>query len=99
MKQHIDWDEHYGKTFKLVKTPEGRQLGREWSPDLVSVVTPENNDAWTDWEELEHEKLQRLKAYWGGDVKTFGPYNIKVDLGNGRSIAYKQIFYAGTKKQ
>jgi hypothetical protein len=43
---YIDWDENYGKSFKIVHTPEGAQSGMEWNPDLVSVVTPENESAW-----------------------------------------------------
>jgi len=50
-RKYIDWDENYGKTFKIVKTPEGRQSVGEWNPNLISIVTPENTDAWTDWEE------------------------------------------------
>ena len=59
-RKYIDWDENYGKTFKIVKTPEGRQSVGEWNPDLISIVTPENTDAWTDWEEISNKILPML---------------------------------------
>jgi hypothetical protein len=74
MKKHISWGHNYGKTFKIVKTPEGRQEGGEWSPDLVSVVTPENGDAWTDWEELDPVRLKSWKNNWNQIQKNLGDY-------------------------
>jgi hypothetical protein len=68
---YIDWDENYGKTFKLVHTPEGRQSG-EWSPNLVSIVTPENGDAWTDWVELEN--TDSWKENWDNVQKSLGDH-------------------------
>ena len=69
-KYHIDWDENYGKSFKLVHTPEGTQSGVEWTPDLISIVTPENTDAWYEWEELPEEKLMGWKENWDNIQKT-----------------------------
>jgi hypothetical protein len=61
----IDWNSNYGKTFKIVHTPEGRQsAGATWSPDLVSVVTPENGDAWTAWKEVSPQLLAQWKNNW-----------------------------------
>jgi hypothetical protein len=68
---YIDWDENYGRTFKLVYTPEGRQSG-EWSPNLVSVVTPENGDAWTDWVELEN--VDSWKENWDNVQKSLADH-------------------------
>ena len=69
-KYNIDWDENYGKSFKLVHTPEGAQSGVEWTPDLISIVTPENTDAWYEWEELPEEKLMGWKENWDNIQKT-----------------------------
>jgi len=69
-KYYIDWDENYGKSFKLVHTPEGAQSGVEWTPDLISIVTPENTNAWYEWEELPVEKLMRWKGNWNDIQKT-----------------------------
>ena len=67
---YIDWDKNYGKSFKLVYTPEGAQSGVEWTPDLISIVTPENTNAWYEWEELPMEKLMGWKEKWDGIQKT-----------------------------
>ena len=71
---YIDWDENYGKSFKIVHTPEGAQSGVEWNPDLVSVVTPENTSAWYEWEELSPKKLLKWKDRWDEVQKTLGDY-------------------------
>ncbi len=71
---YIDWDKNYGKSFKLVHTPEGAQIGVEWNPDLVSVVTPENTSAWDEWEELSPKKLLKWKDRWDEVQKTLGDY-------------------------
>jgi hypothetical protein len=71
---YIDWDENYGKSFKIVHTPEGAQSGMEWNPDLVSVVTPENESAWDMWEELSPKKLLKWKDRWDEVQKTLGDY-------------------------
>ena len=73
-KYYISWDENYGKSFKLVHTPEGSQSGAEWNPDLVSVVTPENGLAWTEWKELPKEKLHKWKKDWDDVQNYLGTY-------------------------
>lgn len=71
----IDWDSNYGKTFKLVHTPEGQQSnGSQWSPDLVSVVTPENGEAWTTWREVSNNILTNWKANWDRIQKSLGDH-------------------------
>jgi len=69
---YIDWDENYGNSFKIVHTPEGTQTGGEWNPDLISIVTPENTNAWYEWEELPEEKLIGWKENWDGIQKGLG---------------------------
>ncbi len=69
-KYYIDWDDNYGISFKIVHTPEGAQSGVEWNPDLVSIVTPENTNAWFEWEELPEKKLIRWKRNWDDIQKT-----------------------------
>jgi len=73
-KYYISWDENYGKSFKLVKTPYGAQSGGKWEPNLVSIVTPENTNAWYEWEELSDEKLNIWKENWNNIKKTLGNY-------------------------
>ena len=73
-KYYISWDENYGKSFKLVHTPEGAQSGVEWNPDLISVVTPENGLAWTEWKELPKEKLHKWKKNWDDVQNNLPPY-------------------------
>jgi len=74
-RQPIDWDSNYGKTFKIVHTPEGRQsTGATWSPDLVSVVTPENGEAWTSWKEVDKDILSNWKNNWNKIQKSLGDH-------------------------
>jgi hypothetical protein len=71
---YIDWDENYGNSFKIVHTPEGAQTGGEWNPDLISIVTPENTNAWYEWEELPEEKLIGWKENWDKIQKGLGDH-------------------------
>ncbi len=71
---YIDWNENYGNSFKIVHTPEGAQTGGEWNPDLISIVTPENTNAWYEWEELPEEKLMGWKENWDGIQKGLGDH-------------------------
>lgn len=73
-RKYIYWDENYGKTFKIVKTPEGRQSVGEWNPNLISIVTPENTDAWTDWEEVSNKTLRNWKQNWDDIQKSLGQH-------------------------
>ncbi len=73
-KYDIDWDENYGITFKIVKTPEGRQSVGEWNTNLISVVTPENESAWTDWEEVSEDILNNWKDNWDNIQKSLGTH-------------------------
>jgi len=73
-RQYIDWNKNYGKTFKLVHTPEGRQSSGEWSPDLVSVVTPENGNAWTSWQEVDQNVLSNWKKNWNSIQQSLGDH-------------------------
>lgn len=74
-RQHIDWNSNYGNTFKIVYTPEGRQsAGATWSPDLVSVVTPENGDAWTTWKEVSPQLLAQWKNNWNDIQQSLGQH-------------------------
>ena len=74
---YIDWDENYGNSFKIVHTPEGAQTGGEWNPDLISIVTPENTNAWYEWEELPEEKLIGWKENWDRIQKGLGDHKYK----------------------
>jgi hypothetical protein len=71
---YIDWDENHGNSFKIVHTPEGAQTGGEWNPDLISIVTPENTNAWYEWEELPEEKLIGWKENWDKIQKGLGDH-------------------------
>jgi len=71
---YIDWDENYGNSFKIVYTPEGAQTGDEWNPNLISIVTPENTNAWYEWEELSPKKLSKWKDRWDDIQKSLGDH-------------------------
>lgn len=56
---HLDFDTLYGKAFRLVHTPEGAT--DNWHEGLISVVTPENSNAWTDWIEVPKETINKFR--------------------------------------
>lgn len=73
-RMYIDWNENYNKTFRIVQTPEGSQSG-EWTPDLVSIVTPENGDSWYEWESVPKEVLIKTwKRNWDEIQKSLGDH-------------------------
>ena len=69
MAKQIPFDEWHGKAFKIVKTPSGKALDRGSGrvlpddPNRVSIVTPENGDAW-NWPEAAPEHIQKMKLQW-----------------------------------
>ena len=74
-----NWDKHYGKAFKLVKTPpgartnlNGKTLGDE--EGTVSLVTPMNGDAWNKWEEADSGTKNNFKKNWGSIWSNTGGY-------------------------
>lgn len=62
MRSNISW-KGYGNSFKLVYTPRGRQTGK-WEKGQISIVTPENGDAWREWPEVSKEDLSKFKNKW-----------------------------------
>lgn len=71
--QHINWDQHYGKAFRIAKTPSGAAypLGAKEGdkplpddPNRISIVTPENAEAWTDWPDASEEHVSMMRKNW-----------------------------------
>jgi len=58
-----DWDTHYGKAFRFAKTPKSAVEGGA-KPGAVSLVTPHNAEAWTDWESIPEEQAAKFKENW-----------------------------------
>jgi len=73
-RNYINWNENYGKTFKIVNTPEGAQSGGEWNPNLVSIVTPENKNTWSNWKEVSQDILNNFKKNWDEIQKSLGDH-------------------------
>jgi hypothetical protein len=73
-QKYINWNENYGKTFKIVSTPKGAQSEGEWNPDLVSIVTPENGGAWNNWKEVSQDVLNHFKKNWDEIQKSLGDH-------------------------
>jgi len=66
--EHINWDQHYGKAFKVVQTPAGAASDKHGtpvnaSPGTTSMVTPENEDAW-NWPAATDEQVANIKQHW-----------------------------------
>ena len=62
-RKNIDWKENYGKKFKLVRTPQGKQTGK-WTKGQISIVTPTNEKAWSEWPDVSKEDYLRFKNNW-----------------------------------
>tara|TARA_Y100000034_G_scaffold68266_1_gene82405 strand:+ start:75 stop:389 length:315 start_codon:yes stop_codon:yes gene_type:complete len=58
----VDHDAEYGKAFRYVYTP----TDKESNPDggSISIVTPENEDAWFDWEPLSVSDALMMRSRW-----------------------------------
>lgn len=73
-RRYIDWEENYNRTFRIVRTPEGKQDHGEWTPDLISVVTPENGDSWFEWEDVPKNVLRNWRRNWAEIQKHLGDH-------------------------
>ena len=77
--QPIDWDTHHGKAFRWAVTPE--EARRDTSGNSIksdgptySLVTPENNKAWTDWEPAPDHVVANMKKNWPQISKQLADY-------------------------
>lgn len=52
----IDFDKNYGVSFKFTISPD--------EYETISLVTPENGNAWTDWEEAPIAIKEKFKNMW-----------------------------------
>jgi hypothetical protein len=78
-REHINWNQHYGKAFRVAVTPKGASVSMDGKniPDeegRVSIVTPANGDAWTDWEEAPEHVVNSFKSNWGSIQKTLADH-------------------------
>jgi hypothetical protein len=75
-REYIDWDENYGKAFRIVHTPQSAVDG-EWNSDLISVVTPENGESFYTWEEVPFDTLMSWRENWDEIQRSLGDYKYK----------------------
>jgi hypothetical protein len=75
-REYIDWDENYGKTFRIVHTPQSAVDG-EWNSDLISVVTPENGESFYTWEEVPFDTLMNWRENWDEIQRSLGEYKYR----------------------
>lgn len=67
--QFIDFDKWHGKAFKVVTTPAGRSTDRQTGKSIadeagrMSVVTPENGEAW-NWPTAPQEGINAIRKNW-----------------------------------
>jgi hypothetical protein len=79
------WDTNYGKRFKFVHTPEGKQSSPQGN-QTISLVTPANGDAW-NWPEVSQGHLTNLKSNWEEIKKTIDPHKkIQIETGQNASV-------------
>lgn len=71
-KDPYDWDENYGKKFKIAVTPAEQSNGEK----LVSIVTPANKDAW-DWPEADKVIVDHFRKNWKKIIPTLAPHKRK----------------------
>lgn len=73
---HIDWESNWDKTFKITVTPEGA-ADKKVPEGTVSIVTPLNGDAWTQWPEADHEIIENFRKNWSSIQKKLADYKYK----------------------
>jgi hypothetical protein len=61
-REHISWNENYGKTFKIFYTPEDLVISRK--APMASIITPESPTAWNNWDELKEYDLRGWREGW-----------------------------------
>lgn len=79
LREHIDFDKWHGKAFRLVTTPPGKSVNAEGEPisdepGRVSVVTPENGDAWKNWPDAHPDTVRHFRKNWQEIQTTLLPY-------------------------
>lgn len=77
--QPIDWDTHHGKAFRWAVTPEEARRDASGNPiksdgPTYSLVTPENNAAWTDWKPAPDDYVANMKKNWPQISKQLADY-------------------------
>lgn len=66
---HIDFDTWHGKAFRVVTTPSGQSVSSTTGevipdePGRVSIVTPENGDAW-HWPDAHPDTIEHFRKNW-----------------------------------
>ncbi len=58
----INWDQHYGKAFRIAKAP--REAVNGPGDDAWSIVTPENGDSWNEWPDADQKHIDFAKKNW-----------------------------------
>jgi len=74
---HIDFDTWHGKAFRLATTPPGKSVNAEGEPisderGRVSIVTPENGDAWHHWPDAHPDTVKHFRENWREIQTTLG---------------------------
>ena len=87
-REYIDWDENYGKTFRIVHTPQSAVDG-EWNSDLISVVTPENGESFYTWEEVPFDTLMSWRENWDEIQRSLGDYKYRNTYDSDQPLAWK----------
>jgi hypothetical protein len=72
---YIDWTKNYNKSFKFCNTPPSAV--EHYKKGLISLVTPENGNAWISWKEINKNKLKIWKQRWDDIQKTLPDYKYK----------------------
>jgi len=75
---HIDFDTWHGKAFRLAVTPPGKSANSKGEiisdePGRVSIVTPENGDAW-HWPDAHPDTVEHFRKNWSEIQTTLGDY-------------------------
>jgi hypothetical protein len=78
-REPIDWDAHHGKAFRWAVTPDGAHRDMQGNPikppnPTYSLVTPENNAAWTDWKPAPDGFVAAMKNNWRDTSRTLPSY-------------------------
>lgn len=75
----IDWDKHHGKAFRWAITPEEARRDAEGrliraAQRTYSLVTPQNNAAWTVWKNAPKSYIRKMRKLWPTVSKSLPDY-------------------------
>jgi hypothetical protein len=75
--EHINWDQHYGKSFKWGYVPDEQWAGPSDTPknERIGLIAKHTAVDWDDWKDaIDHPEIQKWKENWSTMYHTLPQY-------------------------